>query len=181
MTIEEKYLELCNTPSDIYMHLPKLREYAEKCKHVTEMGFRWGCSTYALLVAKPEKLFSYDIVYHPDIENVISFAKQVNVDFQFVNKNVLQVQIEQTDMLFIDTLHTTDQCKDELRLHADKVNKYIAFHDVHLFWETGEAGPNHGEKNGLKYAIEPFMSQHPEWKEVYRTDINNGLLILERC
>lgn len=42
MTLEEKYQQLCATPSDIYMHLPKLREYAEKFNHVTEMGFRHG-------------------------------------------------------------------------------------------------------------------------------------------
>jgi hypothetical protein len=178
MTLEEKYTELCNTPSDIYKHLPKLRECAEKCEHVTEMGFRWGCSTYALLVAKPKKLISYDIVYDPDVENVKAMADGNGLSFEFINKDVLSVEIEETDLLFIDTFHTTRQCTSELNLHSGKVKKYLIFHDVNLFWTIGEDGNPEG---GLKYAIEPFMESHPEWKEVYRTQENNGLLILERC
>lgn len=177
MQTEEKYQELCNTPSDIYMHLPKLREYAEKCKHVTEMGMRTGVSTYALLSAKPRKLVSYDIDDCPESINVYRQAEKDGVIFTFIQASVLEVEIEPTEMLFIDTFHTGTQCANELRMHADKVSKYIAFHDVEIFWQNGEDGNKEG---GLKYAIEPFMEAHKEWKEIYRTDVNNGLLILER-
>ena len=177
MTLEQKYKELCDTPSDIYMHLPKLREYASKCEHVTEMGFRTGVSTFALLAGAPKKLVSYDIDFCPEWENIYKYAEKEGAIFLFINASVLDVEIEQTDMLLIDTWHTGTQCAQELQLHAGKVNKYLVFHDVEVNWQVGEDG---GQENGLKYAIEPFMASHKEWKEIYRTDINHGLLILER-
>jgi len=75
-------------------------------------------------------------------------------------------------------LFTGTSCSKELALHHDKVRKYLIFHDVVSFWEKGQGYEKGG---GLRYAIEPFMRDHPEWKQVYRAENNNGLLILERC
>ena len=173
-----KHIELCNTPSDIYMHLPKLKEYAEKCDHITEFGFRNGVSTYSLLAGFPEKLISYDIVNDPEAEKVLELAIDSDVKFLFIHKNVLEVEIEPTELLFIDTWHTGSQVAQELNMHADKVSKYLIFHDVQVNWQIGEDG---NPENGLRYGIEPFMAAHPEWEEIYRTEENHGLLILERC
>jgi hypothetical protein len=58
----EIYNRLCNIPSDINKHLQTLKLYASICDHITEMGVRKIISTYALLMGKPKKLISYDIV-----------------------------------------------------------------------------------------------------------------------
>jgi hypothetical protein len=186
MTINEKYLQACNTPSDIYQHLPILREYAAKCETIIEMGVRSVVSTWAFLDAKPKRLEGYDISRHPNIDEAMELSKNAGLDFRFYEKDVLKVKIKETDFLFIDTFHTASQLEKELNLHAEKVKKYIGFHDTCTYWETGEqpyesiGGKGLDCGRGLKYALEPFLANNPEWKVVYKTDNNNGLTIIER-
>jgi hypothetical protein len=40
------------------------------------------------------------------------------------------VEIERTDMLFIDTWHKYGQLSEELRMHSPNVDKYIVLHDT---------------------------------------------------
>lgn len=179
--IVEKYHSLCATPSDINQLLPHLFTYARRCKHITEMGVRTPTSTYAFLSANPDKLISYDISRSPAVAEVEELAPDV---FQFVLQDVLQAEIEETDFLFIDTYHTAAQLEQELARHSEKVRKYIGFHDTDTFWEFGEQ-PYSGiseslaTSKGLKYAIKPFLAKG-EWKISFITDLNNGLLIIER-
>lgn len=166
MTIEEKYQELCATPSDINIHLPTLREYADKCEHVTEFGVRGCVSLHAFLASKANKVVAYDIanVAVPDCPKLT-----------FINADVLEVDIEPTDMLHIDTLHTFAQLHLELFWHADLVKKFIAMHDTTIFGEKGEDG-----EPGLNLAIKDFLTDNPEWSEIHRSEANNGLTILAR-
>jgi len=176
-----KYNTLCNTPSDIYELLPYLHSYAKKCKHITEMGVRTPTSTYAFLAAKPDKLISYDISRSASVDEVEQLAPEI---FEFVLKDVLEAEIEETDFLFIDTYHTAGQLGKELSRHSGNVRSYIGFHDTYTFWEAGEepySGINEGAvtNKGLKYAIEPFLAKGG-WLISFMTDKNNGLLIIER-
>jgi hypothetical protein len=186
MKIIEKFNLLCATPSDINEHLPKLKEYGEKCNHITEMGVRGVVSTWAFLAANPEKLVSYDIYTDSRLAEAIEAAKEENIDFNFIEQNVLEADIEETDFLFIDTYHTASQLEKELALHAGKVARYIGFHDTTTFWINGEPpyeGINHNGLScgrGLKFALETFLANNPDWVIAYRTDANNGLTIIER-
>lgn len=166
MTIDERYVELCMTPSDIWEHLPILRAYADKCEHVTEMGVRGCVSLHAFLASKAKTVVAYDIanVAVPDCPKLT-----------FHNADVLKVEIEPTDMLFIDTLHTKNQLSTELFLHAGMVRKYIAMHDVVIFGEHGEDGGP-----GLNAAITDFLAENKGWQSCYHSAANNGLTILER-
>ncbi len=181
----EKYNYHVSTPSDINRLLSFLYEYSKGFEHITEFGVRQAISTYAFVMAKPKKLVCYDIVRQPQIDELESICKEELIPFEFILKDVLKTEIEETDVLFIDTYHVAGQCAKELALHAGKVRHRIMFHDIATFWESGES-PYEGLDNigldtrGLRYAIEPFMASHPEWKEVFRTQDNNGLLILER-
>ncbi len=177
--IEEEYQLACKCESDINEHLPKLREYAEKCHHITELGTRYGNSTIAFMSALPRKFISYDVTPNDRIEYLQMVAKDSHVNFEFRNENVEQIELEETDLLFIDTNHHDIQLSNELRLHANKARKYIAFHDTVSFWETGQ-GYWKGEGHGLRYAIEPFLEQNKNWVIDYRSEVNNGLMILKR-
>lgn len=186
-TIQEKYEEASNTPSDINEHLAVLKEYADKCEHVTEMGVRGVVSTYAFLASKAKRVVGIDIVGHPNVSECMAISQNEGKDWTFICADVLKIEIEPTDFLFLDTFHTAAQLERELALHADKVSKYIGFHDVVTFWESGEYPANDlvasNQTNcgrGLKYAIEPFLENNPQWKVAYRTDRNNGLLIIEK-
>ena len=184
--IQQKYGHLCLTPSDINQLLPFLKDHAEKLDHITEMGTRGVVSTYAFLAGKPKKLVCYDIGKYDEVDNAERMAKEAGIEFEFHLKNVLEVDIEETDFLFIDTFHTATQLQQELALHADKVRKYIGFHDTTTFWERGEdhyegIGGHLNCGRGLRYAIEPFLAANPEWKVCLKVEINNGLTIIERA
>jgi RNAse (barnase) inhibitor barstar len=131
--------QLCNTTSDINEHLPTLRDLASECEHVTEMGVRYCVSTFAFLEGKPKEIVCIDIV-HPstyvpqeggkNFDKVLSLAQEYGIKFSFIERSTLDIEIEPTDLLFIDTDHTYEQLKKELELHSDKVRKYIALHDT---------------------------------------------------
>ncbi len=175
LSIHHEYDLACKDQSDIYEHLPILFEYALRCEHITELGTRYGNSTVALMLAR-KKLITYDVCPNDKLDYLKMLGEESLSDFTIKLEN--PQEIEETDLLFIDTDHHVDQCSKELRLHESKVRKYLIFHDVVSFWEKGQGYEKGG---GLRYAIEPFMTEHPEWKQVYRSEKNNGLLILERC
>ena len=105
------------------------------------------------------------------------------------------MNIEETDLLFIDTLHRYFQLYNELGLHAKNVKKYIILHDTETYGEVDEPlyAPQIPVKmsekvirtkaKGLKQAISDFLNTTKEgknWKikEVFTN--NNGLTVLER-
>ncbi len=188
-SIKEIYEHFCKTPGDINEHLPTLKKYTEECSHVTEMGARWGCSTFAILSGNPKKFVSYDIKKHENIFLAEQLSEKNEIPFIFKIENVLHTEIEETDLLFIDTWHRYGQLKEELRLHASKVRKWIILHDTETYGEKDE--PDWGglytettvlskEKQGLNSALTEFLEKNPEWKiqKVYKN--NNGLTIIER-
>lgn len=178
-------------PSDINEHIPTLLKYAEECKHITEMGVRWVSSTWAFLYSKPNKLISYDIVRHENINEVEELSKKNELDFKFIEADVLKVEIEPTELLFIDTLHTYNQLIRELMLHSEKVSKYIVLHDTTTFGFKDEI--NHEtksdivkdlpiEKEGLVKAVMDFLisPQGFNWVIHESYNNNNGLTILKK-
>jgi hypothetical protein len=178
--VEEKFLELSKEKSDINEHLIVLRYYADQCGHVTELGVRRGVSTYAFLASMAKRVVSVD-VNHPNdyggsLQEIRDAAIEAEKDFTFILADDLSIELEPTDLLFVDTLHTYGHLKKELELHAWKASKYLVFHDTVQYETVGVDG---GE--GIMRAIQEFLTDHIEWKikEVYTN--NNGLIILDRC
>ncbi len=172
-TLAQLYDEACSTPSDINELCPILHALAQECRHVTEMGTRSGVSTTALLFAQPACLVCYDKVRHPQVEVLQALAGRTR--FEFHQADVLQVKIEETDMLFIDTFHVYEQLRAELRLHADKVRKYLVLHDTTTFGTHGEESGH----AGLQAAIDEFLALST-FRLKQRYEQNNGLTVLER-
>lgn len=172
-SLDALYLRASGTVSDINEHVPKLRELSEKVKHVTEFGTRNGVSTIALLAGQPDKLLTYDLNASTDVGVWEKHAGKT--DTQAIKANVLEVDIEPTDMLFIDTLHTYDQLKAELARHGGKVRRFIALHDTDIYGHRGEGG-----KVGLLPAMREYMEAHPEWSVIYHARNNHGFTVLGR-
>jgi hypothetical protein len=175
--LEKIYDTLCKIPSDINEHLPTLMKYASECEHITEMGVRYMVSTYALLMGKPKNMISYDI-HMCHWESVRDLVKE-DTNFQFAIGNTLEIDIDPTDLLFIDTLHNYTQLKKELDLHANKVSKYIIFHDTTSFENIGESYLGNPEK-GIWPAIQEFLEIDSRWVFKERFTNNNGLTIIEK-
>ena len=174
--VEEKFTELSKTPSDINEHLITLRYYADQCAHVTELGVRKGVSTWAFLASMAKRVISVD-VNHPDdfggsLQELRDASEEAGKDFVFILADDLSIEIEETDLLFIDTLHTYGHLKKEFILHATKARKYIILHDTVSYDTVGVDG---GEGIGL--AIKEFLAENPQWQIKEEFTNNNGLLI----
>ena len=92
--------------------------------------------------------------------------------------NTLEIEpIEYCDMLFIDTLHTYKQLRDELERHGMRAAKYLVFHDTAAFGTVGEDGST----PGLRAAIGRFQNMRfPCWQAIYDLQNCNGLVVLGR-
>jgi hypothetical protein len=173
VSLEGLYRQACATPSDIHEHLPLLHDLARQCRHVTEFGTRTGISTTALLFAQPERLVAYDVRRSPQVDVLAAVAGRT--DFVFIQEDVLRVEIEETDLLFIDAPHTPDRLKEQLRLHAGKARGYLVLHGATARGDEGEPPGS----PGLWPAVEEFLAQGTfTLKERFKN--NNGLAVLER-
>jgi hypothetical protein len=181
--IENAYAVCCNRPSDINALLPTLNRYAKECNHITEMGVREVVSTWAFLAASPKKMISYDLFTSPNINAAIELANSAGIDFTFFEQDVIKegFEIEETDLLFIDTWHSYDQLKKELNKHGNKARKYLAFHDTESFgYKDEEESDFKKQPQGLIKAIDDFLLENPHWEICEKILINNGLTILKR-
>ena len=174
---------------DIWEHLNTLKEYGSKCNTITEMGVRWGSSTIAFLNSDAEEIISYDIVTNKDIQNIENIVKETKINHKFIIADSLKIDIKETDLLFIDTLHTYNQLLNELNLHSKNVKKYIILHDTTTFGRRDEKIYPHASnivkkekinKVGLRTAMEDFLKNNNNWKIEKDYKNNNGLTILKR-
>lgn len=154
---------------DIWVHLPTLRWLAHHHDRVTEFGVRNGASTIALLSGNPT-LTSYDIEPCPNHDLIAAAAP----GWTFHQESTLEAVIDETDLLFIDTLHTYEQLSAELDRHAGKVTATIALHDVHVT----EVGPEN-DADGMKQAVQEFV-ERGGWEIVFDTPWCNGFTVLCR-
>lgn len=184
--IEGEYNRVKNTFSDINEHIELLYTLGMECDRICEMGVRDGASTRAFLNTNAS-LRSYDIELNEEVQNLFARAKSVGKDATYEKENVLNIEIEQCDLLFIDTWHSGSQLKRELAMHGNKANKYLVFHDTHTYgcrdekqnWrDFADKRPIAGE--GLLKPIIDFVIENPEWKFKELRTNNNGLTVLER-
>lgn len=174
MDFEKEYQDACARDTDIHEHLPVLSELTSQCTHVTELGVGWAQSTRAFLRHDIE-LHSYEFMPQPGICEFFEEAKNAGRNVTLHIDDTRKVDIAETDLLFVDSLHIYEQVQKELELHASKARKYIGFHDTTTYADNGEFGGK-----GIWPAIQEFIDSHPEWQLVERRTNNNGLTILKR-
>jgi hypothetical protein len=138
---------------------------------VVELGVETGNSTVALLMGQPERMLSIDIVRREELNQIVSALAedQWPTKWTFELGSDLDIVIPECDLLFIDSEHTEQQLENELRLHANKARKWIAFHDTEYFKDTDFVQP-----------IQRLLQQSPEWSVAMHVRMNNGLTVLEK-
>lgn len=192
-TIEQRYQRLCRTPTDINEHLPTLNRYARACNFVMEFGVCSAQSTTAFLAAQPLRLVSAetDHNWNPALRELsgpvdsqigVGFRATVGrTEWEFINKNDLDIPQFSPELLFIDSWHREGQMKAELEMHAPQVKRWIICHDTATFCWLGERiRPDDPIFLGIGFALVDYLRSHPEWKIRESYNNNNGLLVLER-
>ncbi|VTS05327.1 DUF6171 family protein [Tuwongella immobilis] len=170
-SIEDWFTHARDTKSDINQHVETLRRYASEAEHVTEFGVRAGVSTVALLAGQPKRLVSYDVNGTAEIEHLQRLKG--TCDFEFRIGDSRTVDLEPTDLLFIDTKHTAEHLWAELQNAKGKVRRWIILHDTEIFGSKGEDG-----SPGLMPAVQRWTRENREWTVIRHETHNNGLTVL---
>ena len=166
-----------NDNGAFHQHMPTMR-LLSKGLRVVEFGARHGTSTLAIATGMPASFISIDIEIKDTVRTIQAIALDCGIDMTVLEHNDLEIEIPECDLLFIDTLHTYSQLKQELALHGNKAQKYIVMHDIVSFGHSNEDGSAEGP--GLLPAIIEFLGNNPHWQvEAYYYN-NNGLMILSR-
>lgn len=167
-----------NDNAAFHEHMPTMR-LLSKGLRVIEFGARHGTSTLAIATGEPKWFITYDIEIKETVKQIHAIAAiDCGVNMSVIEANDLEIEIPECDLLFIDTLHTYTQLKQELALHGNKAKRYIVMHDIVSFGHTNEDGSAEGP--GLLPAIIEFLEANPHWHVESYYFNNNGLMILGR-
>lgn len=140
---QQRYADVAAVPSDIQAHLPRLRSEARGT--VLELGVRGGNSTAALLAGVEAH---GGAVWSVDVDDASASIFDGHPQWRFVladSRDVAAVEAHgltgELDVLFVDTLHTYEQVRGELRAWGDRVRAggVLLFHDTDSFPEIRRA------------------------------------------
>ena len=170
-TIESRYAQALVTSTDINEHMPTLRELASNCDHVTELSCWINGAAIAIAYGNPKQFHSIAPGPKPEwdyyLQNFPGFTSQIGIPGE--------IEIQPTDMLFVDTVHTGMMKNQELFKYASKVSRYIVLHDTATYGDTGQDG-----QPGILAAVRGFLKMHPEWLVIRNDTNNNGLMVLSK-
>jgi predicted O-methyltransferase YrrM len=167
------YLDLKITPTnwlgDSPTRFDTYKRYASSVNSIIEFGVYTGLSTCAWLSGHPNRLRSYDITdkYITVLDELKYNAEQNGTDFEFTVGNSLEVEAEECDLLFIDTVHKRDHCIAELIKHARLAKKYIVLHDP-------------SDWPGVFEAVIDYLHHNRDWHIIEHCNKSSGLVVLER-
>jgi tetratricopeptide (TPR) repeat protein len=171
--VAELYLSACRCDHPLREHLPALVVLARSCQHITDVGTGIGLAGAAFLYAEPQRVVCIDRVKYPEVDRLQMVAGRT--DFTFRQTDILWDELEETDLLFLDTWHVYGQLHEELRQHAGRARKYVVVHGTGLFGASGEDAGH----RGLEPAIQELLAQGSFRLKEQRTD-GIGLTVLER-
>lgn len=174
-SLDSLYQWALENPRDLDKHLPTLRLYAKQCKHVTEITKRRE-SSIGLMAGKPKKMVTYSVEKDQRVYDALSQLTENEYKLTFVSSDgVDEKDIEETDLLFIDSEHTGKRLRNELNKFGPKVRRFIIMHDTRTYGNKGEDG-----QPGLLHAARQWMDKNPEWFGQFHTEDQYGLTILGR-
>ena len=135
MSLHDEYARLCSTPSDIYLHLPRLYGLVleTQAQHVIELGTRTGVSTVAFLAALETTgghLTSVDLDPKPPIGD--------HEQWRFIQGDdtdpLVFAALDPAGIVFIDTSHAFHHTMEELVVYAPRVSSggFIVLHDTEV-------------------------------------------------
>lgn len=117
-----------------------IHRYAKNVKHITEFGTGMWYITASILWGqwKYNKLISYDLVSTKEVKDLKEIAKQERKYFSYLWWDSTAIEIDDTDILVIDTKHNANHLWAELYDNAGHVDKYIIICGTEEFGEFGE-------------------------------------------
>lgn len=179
-SLDKWFAAAAATPSDFHEHVPTLKELAAKCEHVTELSAWQKPADVALAAGLGEK-GRFTSVCRQSKPQWKSLGKYLGERFKGIKAEAAAVELEETDLLFIDTEHDAEILHALLEKHAPKVRKYLVVHCTVTFGQTGDQADASGNaKPGVMKGLVDFVAKHMEWGVIRHDANNHGLMVLSR-
>ncbi len=172
-------------PRDLDQHADKIRELASQALHVTAICKRREWDVF-LLAGRPDDVVIWTTEHddlHEQLHQVV-LATEVNprAPRRIKHYTVGQGhphgdrQIDETDLLVLDTVHHGHQVYHELIKFSSQVRRRIVIRGTQAFGELSEdkQGP------GLLVGLRRFMRDRPEWSVIYHSANQYGLTVISR-
>jgi|EP00505_MAST-04D_sp_SCG-Rhode-Island_P000818 hypothetical protein len=160
---------------------------------VTEFGVRSGVSTIGWMMGGSTKIVGYDLHVVPSLNELTEMCYGCGCVAEFIEGDTAQITIDETDLLFIDSLHTGEHLRVELFRHHEQVRKFIVLHDTSSCGQGADimglwayetycrVNANDVHTEGLLSAIDEFLRETGgTWARMGEKKNNNGLMILRR-
>jgi hypothetical protein len=172
---------------DLDEHLPTLKFFASKVDHVTEFTKRRE-STVAFVAARPKTVISYQKeadVLLATLQGTIkndseSQGRKIETLTIHWNTDSLEIDpIEETDLLYIDTVHAGPRLSAELEAHGERVRRFIVLRGTGAFGERAESSEREPPP-GLFHGLRPWLEANPQWAVIAHVDNEYGLTILSK-
>ena len=171
-TLKDFYSEIRSAHQKAHGHLyvahhNKMVELSAECVSYRELGVMQGATAAAMALAGIRDIHLIDINmnrFEPYKHLFDSYVDTFHVVAESSIKNN-PLNDRPVDMLLIDSVHTANHVKAELRVHAPSVNKYILFHDTKSI-------------NAIRQVVDNFVKDNPQWKLIEHFSQNVGYSLI---
>jgi hypothetical protein len=157
-----------------------LLRFACRCDHVTSLTMNTWESAIAFLAAEINTIRMYNLgeADSKELETYTKISKELDINFQF---RKVEEDIEETDLLYINTPAEGNYRAMELTKYAKRVRKFILLPNT--VTHAHRAVPNiklSADINpiGLVFGINHFIQNHDNWFILEHDDIEPGMTIL---
>jgi len=145
-----------------------IKDKAAECETYRELGIMQGATAAAAALAGYKSLHLIDIDPKPFQPYEYLFK---DYNYKITKKSSTEFkpeELEPVDFLLIDSLHIPSHLRNELKIHPQRVNKYILFHDTFT-------------KKQLQNEIDFFVKKnYKEWELVKYYQKNVGYTLIKR-
>jgi predicted O-methyltransferase YrrM len=184
-TVTDRFAEACITPSDIYEHLPVLRNLAVRMRaqRIIELGVRGGNSTWAWLEALGETeghLWCVDIDPLPAEVARLAGDMVTFVQGDDCSPVVLDQLPTEVDIVFIDTDHTYALTYAEVQTYLPRIRPggRLVLHDTAVRSFPHHAQPGYASQPRYPVCQALEDATNGRYRIGYR-DNCNGLAVVE--
>lgn len=177
LDVQDLFLKYRAAPRDLNEHFPLLLEFGVQCSHITEFTKRRE-STVIWLTSAAKQIVSYNLEAGDEVVRVCQALAQRDkvTDLKVEQKSSTEVPaIEETDLLFLDTVHHADRLRGELGKYGGQVRRFIVVRGTGAFGYVAEGGGD-----GMFAALREWVELRSDWRVVFHTNAQYGITILSR-
>lgn len=156
-----------------------LIKYGSRVEHASILGAGNGLSLLALIIAGVKHIRLYDTKMQ-DVSQFRKICEDAGINFAFICADAPQ-EIEDTELLLIDTISEANYKYSELSFHCNKVNRYILVTNTYTHAHDHQKNlqfPEGITPAGLIHGINNFIVNFPKWHILEHLYWDPGLTIL---